>query len=341
MINGHGNNISAYKETIVADFSTNVYNNPLTDDILNHLKNNLGSVKNYPDCNCTSLRNKIADRFKLSSDHVFVCNGSTEAFYLLAHIYKNKSSVIPVPSFAEYEDACKLHHHSIEYVSTENDISHLNISNRLLWLGNPNNPDGRYYNREKLRSYVKENPNSIFIVDEAYIDLFKDGESMGELVQYFHNLIVIKSFTKRFAIPGIRLGYVLAHPEIIASLKKHHMPWAVNVLALKAGEFILDHFNGQDSGIHTLLQESQQLQQEISKIKNLKVSPSQCNYFMVQLSRGKSSDLKAYLLKNHGILIRDASNFRGLDDTWIRIASQNIKNNNKLINALKLWANKN
>ncbi|MCW3788821.1 pyridoxal phosphate-dependent aminotransferase [Plebeiibacterium sediminum] len=337
MINGHGNDIHQYKNKIVADFSTNVFNNPATDQIIDFLKQQVDDVRNYPDCNCVALRTRFASYYQVPFEDVMVCNGSTESFYLVAHLFKNQSSVIFTPSFSEYEDACQLYDHQIEFVSNKESLNEVCIDNKLVWLGNPNNPDSKYYSRSFLSDFIASHPSTVFVVDEAYIDLCSNGETIADLVSEYDNLIVIKSFTKLYAIPGIRLGFIVTNAQRISQLKKLHMPWAVNVLAQKAGAYILDHFSKTENQVVELLKNSQKLQKEISQIGGLKVNPSSCSYFLVEMDKGKASQLKDFLINEHGLLIRDASNFRGLNEKCFRVASLGPEKDLCLANSLKEW----
>ncbi len=337
MINGHGNDIHSYGNKIVADFSTNVFNNPETENIINFLKENVEEVRNYPDCNCTSLRSKFANHYNVSDNNVLVCNGSTESFYLVAHLFKGKTSVIFTPSFSEYEDACKLYNHKIEFISNKVDLKDASVANKIVWLGNPNNPDSKYYSRSFLKNIIAQNTSSIFVIDEAYIDLCSKGETIADLVNCFDNLIVIKSFTKLYAIPGVRLGFVVANNKWISALKTLHMPWAVNVLAQKAGEFILDNLSDNLHYIEDLLQSSVEFQDNLNKVEGFKVTKSFSNYFLVEMEKEKASDLKDFLVREHGLLIRDASNFRGVSDKCFRVASQGYEKDLYLIQCLQNW----
>ncbi|MCW3807022.1 pyridoxal phosphate-dependent aminotransferase [Plebeiibacterium marinum] len=337
MINGHGNDIHQYKNKIVADFSTNVFDNPETNEIIEYLKTQVHAVKNYPDCNCTLLREKFSKKYKISPDSVLVCNGSTEAFYLVAHLFKCRTSIILTPSFSEYEDACKLYGHSLEFVPNESDFEDLELTNKIIWIGNPNNPDSKYIKPDYIKDLIKLNPSTIFIIDEAYINLSVLGESITSFVRNFSNLIVIKSFTKLYAIPGIRLGFIAASTNIIKQLKELHMPWAVNVLAQEAGNYILDHLDLNSASIDELLNHSSELQSKINQLTNFSVISSRCNYFLVKLAKGKASELKEYLIDKHGLLIRDASNFRGLTDKYFRVATNGNEKDLLLLNALEQW----
>lgn len=336
MINGHGNNSHSFDKNVVADFSSNVFNHPQTNEIIEYVQQHVGSIKNYPDCDCMLLRSKIANNIGLSKENILICNGSTEAFYLLAHAFKQSQSIIPTPSFSEYEDACRLYNHSITYPQNTDSLSSLPLDGKNLWLGNPNNPDGRYIQKQKLLKLIKCRANTQFIIDEAYIDLCVDTQSLVSQIGECANLILVKSFTKLFAIPGIRLGYVVASPEIISKLRKLHMPWAVNSLALKAGEYIVDKLNNCKRTDEALT-EAYRFQQELAKLKGLEITPSACNYFLVKLVRGDAQNLQNHLMYEHGFLIRNAENFRGLNSSYFRLASQAKPTNNQLIKAIKYW----
>ncbi|MGQ7869980.1 pyridoxal phosphate-dependent aminotransferase [Sunxiuqinia sp. sy24] len=338
MINGHGNNIQGLQHLLKADFSTNVFDNPQTGNLLDFLQTQLRAIRNYPDPECRILRGKLADKFNLSPGCIMVTNGSTEAFYLLAHAFQNQCSAIRTPAFAEYEDACTLYNHQILFVEDLNELNNIKPS-VLVWIGNPNNPDGRYLRPRQLVAFLEQNPKRLLVVDEAYIDLCEAAESMASLVGQYQNLVVIKSFTKLFAIPGIRIGYLLANPQIIKKLQACHMPWAVNALALKAGEYILDLPEKPTDALVHRLQESKRMQAELAQVEGLRVFPSPTNYFLCELQQATAAELKTQLLEQHGFLIRDASNFRGLRPGHFRVAAQNKTLNNEFIPALKAGIN--
>lgn len=341
MIEGHGNNIHDFNRAIKEDFSSNVFNHPKTDEIVTFIQENANEIKNYPDSNCTNLRNKISARNKLSKESILICNGSTEAFYLIAHAFKKSNSVIPTPSFSEYEDACKLFEHTLEFPANHSNLKSLALENKIVWLGNPNNPDGKYIIKKDLIELIQANAKTLFIIDEAYIALCAEAISLYTEVKNFENLIVIKSFTKLFAIPGIRLGYIIAPAKIISKLRKHQMPWAVNALALKAGEFIIDKLdNKNDKYAEGMLKTSKILQQELSKLEGFKIIPSNTNYFLAKVKGKSIKELQNYLMERHGFLIRNAENFRGLGSSWMRIASQGKTPDNQLLTAIKKWHTK-
>ncbi len=341
MINGHGNNIYQYdKEAVEADFSSNIAFNKHAAKILSFLKDNMDSLCNYPDPMAVNLTERIATYHAVDTSQVLVTNGSAEAFYLVAHYLSNSASgqcrtAITTPSFAEYEDSCTLHNHQISYVDLREAIR-LNISNLdSLWLASPNNPDGYRVPISDIYALAATNRGCKIILDRAYNDLSSDGESCCDLPE---NVLLIESFTKFYGIPGLRLGYIVASPEIIASLTQMRPPWSVNSLSLCAGEYILTNLEALRIDLDELIGESVYLQNAINDIAGFRVEESKCNFFLLEITNGKSaSQLYDYLLEEHGLLIRNCSNFKGLSGNYVRIAAQQRSSNDKLIKALQQW----
>ncbi|MFI3264410.1 MAG: aminotransferase class I/II-fold pyridoxal phosphate-dependent enzyme [Rikenellaceae bacterium] len=343
MISGHGNNIYQYdSEKITADFSSNIAYNNHSSKILNFLAGNLDCFCNYPDPMAERLTAQVADRVGANPDQVIITNGSAEAFYLVAHMLSASTednvacrTLITTPSFAEYEDSCQLYKHEISYIDLENFDS-IDLTNfDSLWLASPNNPDGYRVSLCKIFKTARENEKCKIILDRAYNNLSSQAEYCRELPE---NVILIESFTKFYGVPGLRLGYIVASAEIIAQVNRMRPPWSVNSLSLVAGEYIISHQDELKINCDELIGESQYLQESIANIGGFNVTPSQCNFFLVEITSGKSAEeLYTYLLENYGILIRNASNFRGLTPRHFRIAALERGKNNKLIEALQQW----
>lgn len=341
MIHGHGSDLYKYKTNIIADFSSNVWYKGLPTGLLEHLKNNLHKIIHYPEPDAAELASNIAKIHHVITENVLITNGATEAFYLIAQLFQNFNSFIAIPSFAEYEDACNVYSHNIIFIDNcENVINESFDDNTLLWIGNPNNPDGKVFSKNEILELCNCNKNSFIIVDEAYGDLCYNFESSIELLNQCKNLIIIRSLTKAFAIPGIRLGYILASTEIISKIKTIKMPWSVNTLAIEAGLFITKHY-------HELLPNKNVLEEEciafynlLKNLKHVNIHPSKCNYFLLELEKGNANELKAFLIENYGLLIRDASNFKGLTVKYFRVALQSPENNTKLIEGIKNYIEK-
>ncbi|MDA3817892.1 MAG: aminotransferase class I/II-fold pyridoxal phosphate-dependent enzyme, partial [Prolixibacteraceae bacterium] len=198
MINGHGNDQYAYNRTITADFSTNISNGVVAGQLFDFLKSKLDSLHNYPDPEANIFLEAIAKYHHIKKENLLACNGSTEAFYLIAHTFGGMKSFIRIPSFSEYEDACKQFGHNIEKgsVLTENSLK----KNSLIWIGNPNNPDGETTSANEIDKLCQHYHNTLFIIDEAYADLCEGFESAIPLTQKYSNLIVVRSLTKSFSV---------------------------------------------------------------------------------------------------------------------------------------------
>ncbi len=345
MINGHGNNLYSYKEGVIKlDFSSNIAFNNKSDLIIEQLRGNLNSIKNYPDPCTINLSVKIANHHNLLQENVLVANGSAEAFYLVAHFLANNATypipcntLIHTPAFAEYEDSCALYNHNLDF-ATISTFAHGDFSNfRSVWLGLPNNPDGFITNFETVIEKCNKFASTFFIVDMAYNELCSSMQGEDREGQELpKNLILINSLTKSFGVPGIRIGYILACKEIIEQLSNMRPPWSVNSLSITVGEYIMDNYNSLIFNKDELIGESLFLQQELSKINSIEVVPSGCNFILCRVKNGKSAaELKEFLVENFGILIRDASNFRGLSREHFRVAAQCRESNLQLVTALK------
>ena len=333
MIYGHGNEV--HKLNITTDFSSNVWYKGVSEEICNVLIKHIGNIGNYPEPDACSLKNRIAAHFNLTNNNVIITNGSTEAFYLIAQAYACKRSVIVCPSFSEYYDACKMHCHQIVQVKNTSDWQSLHFKNQIVWFANPNNPDGKTIAIAEITSMLKNNPSSVFVLDEAYIELCYTTETAIPLLVKYSNLIIVRSFTKAFSIPGLRLGYIVSSQKMTDKIKAILMPWNVNSLAVAAGVYIMENYDSLLPVKAEIKSETAYFQRELSEIKELKVYPSDCNFFMVQSLAKPANEIKEFLIKDYGILIRDASNFKGLDKSYFRIAIQKPEMNNIFVKAIK------
>lgn len=337
MINGHGNDIYNYGSLIKADFSSNIPYCNSSHLIAQHLKERVALIGNYPDPKAHALTCKIAEHHHLSPKNIVVTNGSAEAFYLLAHLFAGKESIITYPAFAEYKDACTLYRHQTEWLP----IGRLNANYRCrahtLWFAIPNNPDGFIVPPEQVQQVCRNNGNTYFIVDTAYGELCPPCSSIVPLHAQHRNLITVHSLTKTFAIPGLRLGYIVADAPIIEQLQQFRTPWSVNALALEAGSFVLENYRSLLPDAEALCAESRLFQQQLAALPHVEVLPSPCNFFLARIKKGTAAQLKAHLVENHGILIRNADNFFGLSPQHFRLSVQQKEANNQLIKALQQY----
>ena len=231
-----------------------------------------------------------------------------------------------------------MHEHEISFFSTSDDLSELSLEGQdFCWICNPNNPDGKLLHRTEILGLLTANRNTKFIIDQAYVAFTTEDMLKPADVKNHPNLILIQSISKAYNIPGLRIGYLVASPEIVNEINKYIIPWSINAIALEASKYILIHPAQFTLPIRKWQRETAELIYQLNKFDNLEVIPSSTTFFLVRLKKGTAADLKTYLWNNYGILIRDASNFRGLDETYFRLSTQTTAENQVLIDAIHEW----
>lgn len=331
MIEGHGDDTHHYPH-LKANFSSNVYEAYNHEGLLKHLMQQFSQIKHYPEPQPYRLEALLAKKHQLSPQSVCVTNGATEAIYLLAQAFARQTSAVWQPTFTEYADACRIHRHRVvsffigEQIPEEADI---------IWLCNPNNPTGEVRRKDFLLSLFERYPQKLFIIDQSYEAFTLEPVLHASEMAEFPNVILIHSLTKRYAIPGLRVGYLTAAPSHITALKQQKMPWSVNTLAIEAGLYVLEHTPEMD--LATLLNEKKRVAEALQQTGCIEVWHSDTHFFTARLRVGSARALKEALATESGLLIRDASNFEGLDASFFRIAVQHPDANNELIEKITQW----
>jgi len=334
MLNGHGDDLHLIEGEIKHNFSSNVYYKGCPQVLLDEISKCINQIQSYPSPAASELNKLAAKKFQLRSEQFLFTNGATEAFYLIAQLFSDKKAVIVAPTFSEYEDACKIFQLEYQLISRD-EINDTNTD--LVFLCNPNNPDGAAFSKNELEFLFQHKPTTIFVIDEAYIEFTNNIESIVSLIEKHSNLIVVRSLTKTFTIPGLRLGYVISNTSLITKLLNLKMPWSVNLLAVKAGEFIFNNYKTLQFNASQLIEETRLFKKQLAHVKGIKVCESNTSYFLVELLDKSAKELKEHLIVKHQILIRDATNFNGLKGEYIRLSTQSKEANNTLIQGLKEW----
>ncbi|SEE59789.1 threonine-phosphate decarboxylase [Tenacibaculum sp. MAR_2010_89] len=334
MLNGHGDDLHLIEGKIKHNFSSNVYYKGCPKSLLDEISRNVHRIESYPSPIANELNELAAKKFLLHSNKFLFTNGATEAFYLIAQLFSAKKAAIVAPTFAEYEDACSIFKLDYQLIS-RTEVKDTNAD--LLFICNPNNPTGTIFSKKELELLFKEKPRTTFVIDEAYIEFTNNLESVASLTTTHTNLIVVRSLTKTFTIPGLRLGYIISNTSNISALLALKMPWSVNTLAIKAGEFIFNNYKTLQFNASELLEETSIFKKELEQVKGIKVCESNTSYFLIELLNRSAKELKKYLIEKHQILIRDATNFNNLEGEHIRLSTQSKATNQLLIQALKEW----
>lgn len=333
MINGHGDDIYSQVNKVVSNFSSNMYSRQDMSELDNHLREHIQLIHSYPEPDAASLVHLLADRNGLKASRILVTNGATEAIYLIAQAFQGAKSAVVYPTFSEYADASAINRHTLSWVSSLAEVSD---DVDLLWLCNPNNPTGAVTDKEVLKEFIESHPSLTIVIDQSYESFTTKPLFRAEEAVQYKNVILLHSMTKQYAIPGLRLGYITACADLVQKIRFYCMPWAVNALAVEAGKFLMTK-KTEIIDISTYLEKTKRLQQALREIEGVEVLDTDTHFFLCKLKAGKASDLKCFLLEEYGILIRDAANFRGLDESYFRIATQSTEENNFLIKAVKKW----
>ena len=348
MIQGHGDDAYRYARPIRANFSSNVYGHVDLEPLKAYLRKRLDALGNYPEPEPYTLESALAGLLGLDTASLLVTAGATEAIYLVAHAFAGSRSTILQPTFSEYADACTLYSHHLIPCARKNLFSP-GTSPELkepsappglratLWLCNPNNPTGTVIPKDQLVRAIEETPETVFVIDQSYgFFTRKPLLSAAEAVRY-PNVIQLHSMTKRYAMPGLRLGFVTAHPALIERIRAVRMPWSVNALAIEAGLYLCEHPDTAPIDLPALLAETQRLRSALDALPGVTAEPTDTHFFLCRLADRRAADLKKWLAETHGILIRDASNFEGLDDGCFRIAAQTPAENGSLVAAVRQY----
>ena len=342
--NEHGGNIyeveRKFKKEII-DFSANI--NPL--GIPARIKKitcmNFDKILHYPDPNARLLIQKIAKYWGIDEQNILLGNGSVELIYLIISAYRPDVTLIPAPTFSEYERAARTLKSKIRFLKLKEkenfkvDLSHFNKPD-ICFFCNPNNPTGNLI-LEDLET-VGKLINKLIVVDEAFMDFLSDEKNYTLIWEAVKNkkIVVLRTFTKFFALAGLRIGYLIAHKEVINKLKQYQPPWNTNSLAQIAAGLILSDKIYINKTCKVIEKEKNFLYGQLSEINGLKPYPSVTNFLLIKIEQfGISSKVLRTLLIQKGILIRDCSNFRNLDDKYIRVAVRSHKENLSLVGALR------
>lgn len=338
MIKGHGDDAYLYGRPIKANFSSNVYGKVDLSGLKEHLGRHLDAVGSYPEPEPYTLEARLAALNGLKeAASVCVTNGATEAIYLIALAFRGSRTAILQPTFSEYADACRLHGHLITNIQAAQagTLPEIPAGTDMLWLCNPNNPTGGVVPREELLAAIGSHPETVFVIDQSY-GFFTRRELLSEAeAAAMPNVIQLHSMTKRYAMPGLRLGYITASPELLSRVRAVRMPWSVNAIAIEAGLYLSEHPEEAPIDLDSLLRESERLRGCLDAIPGVSAFRSETHFILCRLEKGSAAELKSHLAHERGLLIRDASNFEGLDERYFRIAAQTPQENDMLAEAIR------
>ena len=372
----HGGNIFqfAHEQGIepyeVVDFSANI--NPLgpSQRGLDALNSQLRYISHYPDATNDDVLNAIADTYEMDKHQIIVGNGAAELLYAICRLPGYTGAFVPAPGFSEYKEALEaskipvrdifyrpreddngLPYFEVPYLALETFAAELKGQDGriIVFLGNPNNPDGTLLDKDHIRTVASmlKDANSLLVIDESFIDFvgndpLQDNEhSMRSLVNEFDNIIVVHSFTKFYAVPGLRIGAAFANETLITQLQQYIPSWSVNTLAQAYTKAALNDVDYIKRTKQELNEERAFMYNALDDIEGITVYPPSANFILFQVNQeGITANYINEELKKYNMIVRNCDSYVGLTNHWVRIAIKdhdtNIKLVDKLTNILKV-----
>lgn len=331
----HGGNI--YRNDVNLDFSANINPFGTPKSVINAMVESLSKSANYPDPHCTKLVESLSLHHEIDKEYILCGNGAADLIFTMMTTIKPKKALIQAPTFAEYEQALKSVDSEIEYfhtfkrdnfMITENILSKINKDLDVIFLCNPNNPTGVLICDDLLLRIAEKckKTKTYLIIDECFQEFIKENHSLkNELIENSY-IIILKAFTKIYALAGVRLGYCMtSNLTLLNRMKDCTQPWNVSIVAQSAGISALKETEFVKSSTDYLHEQREFLVSKLFKL-GYKVYPSKANYILFETD----PDLYQKCLGKK-VLIRDCSNYVGLEKGFYRIAVRTFEENEKLI----------
>ncbi|HKO31237.1 MAG TPA: threonine-phosphate decarboxylase CobD [Nitrospiraceae bacterium] len=332
----------------IVDFSASI--NPLGPPAvgLHAIRSALKQIVHYPDPGCWQLTQTLARQCGVDRDMILVGNGSTELIHLLPRVLAIKSALIMGPTFEEYARALLNAGSSVRYVHAGREDRFRPPLKEVLrqcsakrsrfdavFVCNPNNPTGQVMNRSALRELaeVVDGEQGWLIVDEAFID-YCQTQSVVSMLSAYPRMIVLRSLTKFYAMPGLRIGYLIGASKVVDQLKDHQPPWSVNSLAQEVALKVLGDEVYATQSRTFMKRERSRMMRELRALSGLRVYPSGANFVLIELPASTSAGEVTERLAAERLLVRDCSTVPGLTTQMIRVAIRTAKDNRRLVAVL-------
>ena len=337
----HGGDVYSHRDCL--DFSANC--NPLgtPENVRKAVCDSLDHIKEYPQVGYRPLREAIGQYEDVSPEHIICGNGAAELVFSLCQAVRPKKALIPVPTFAEYEQAlssvgCEVEHVLLkeddDFAMQETFIDWIHKDLDMVFLCNPNNPTGMLMDQGFLFRVLRvcREQEILLVLDECFLDFVEKGRkyTMKAQLSRYHNLFILKAFTKRYAMPGVRLGYgITENTELLEKMTEATQPWNISVMAQAAGIAALKETEYVEAGREIIFRENPWIKEQMTAL-GLKVFPTKANYIFF---KGPAGLYEATLEQK--VIIRNCGNYPGLKEGFYRVAVRTHEENEILIKALK------
>ncbi len=353
----HGGNVYAASRDLgrvvrrLIDFSASI--NPLgpSPHVRRAISTACRFITHYPDPDCLELRQTLARCWQRHPEEIAVGNGSAELIDVLPRALKIRHLVILRPTFSEYERSMARAGGQVTSVSAKRreqyaqpieDLCRLlktrggnsdSIDGVLLC--NPNSPTGQACTVDDLLRLAEiARWRGIWVIlDEAFADFCPD-RSFLPLAASWSRVVVLRSLTKFYALPGLRVGYAVAKPTVVEALRRLMPPWSVNVMGQMAAVAAVSDLAYARKSVRFMARERERFGSMLAALPSCLVTPTYANYFFVELPRGSHAREVSDRLRSEGLLIRDCSTVPGANSRSIRLAVRSQDENDRLIEAL-------
>lgn len=353
----HGGNIYAVARQKrrpfhrLVDFSASI--NPLgpSPRVRQAVLSAWSALVHYPDPDHVSLRTALGKEFRLAPDWFAIGNGSCELIHLLPRALSLRRVMIIGPTFSEYARAVGLAGGQVLNILAQRSdgyrpplreaLRSLQVDGSgidAVFLCNPNSPTGQVVSQKDLAELVQvaECKRIWVIVDEAFVDYCEEQSVVPRLASHLH-LLVIRSFTKFYGLPGLRAGYLVGNPEVLSRIRTLQPPWSVNTLAQLAALAALRDRSHARRSLAFMKAERKTFGNSLAQLPGVTVFPAAANFLLVELPPGRSAAVLCMALCQQGILVRDCSPVPGLNDRTIRIAVRTPPQNRRLVSAVRRY----
>ena len=313
---------------------------------LKAIEDELKSINRYPESQLHELVGEIAQYSGVKDSQVIIGgDGADEIIDVLAKTFIDDGDefIVPLPSYMYYEYLLKQYGAKPVYAKwdlVKNELDTQSIydcitpKTKMIFLCSPNNPTGTLIDKDVLSEIAEKNPEILIVIDEAYFEYSE--VTNKDLINEYDNIFIIRTMSKVLGLAGMRIGYGLACSEIIEYMHRIKPVFSLTRLSFAAA---LNTFRDKDyieDSIKKGIESREYLYTEVSKIDGLKVFPSKSNFMLINVKdTGFTASELAHELMKKGIIVRDCTSFKGLDEYWIRISICTLKEDEKFINILK------
>ncbi|NPA95645.1 MAG: pyridoxal phosphate-dependent class II aminotransferase [Thermodesulfobacteria bacterium] len=357
MLHGHGGDVYSIAAELgvspldVLDFSSNCSPLPYPKGFHDYLCDNVDQMHLLPEVDSITIRNKLAKRYNRHPDRFLIGSGTTQWIYALPRLLGSARAFVTYPTYADYEDACKAA--GVEVVpigiypgGSQQDGRRLlqdldalkpaTLEGGIVFICNPNNPTGLFLGPQDLLAIIKSKPRStVWVIDESYAPFVGPDEYTSLLGHSLpENVVILRSFSKIYGIPGLRVGGLVGSSPVLEGLVSQMRPWSVNRMAQLALEYLLDEPQFEQEVRDFCQKEKEFFVDSLSKLHGMSHVEGRCHYALFRLSGGLRAQELASELRKRGMLIRDCHNFKGLEGDYVRISPRLHPDNERLVDEI-------